>query len=62
MKTFAVKTFNNLCKITVADAHMISNDLIMNATNTPYHYIHTCALNITTKIKRQVARRAESEG
>ena len=39
MKTFVVETFNNLCKITVADANMKSTDLIMNATNKPYHFI-----------------------
>ena len=27
MKTFMVEAFNNLCKITVADAHMKSTDL-----------------------------------
>ena len=29
MKTFVVETFNNLCKITVADAHMKSTGHIM---------------------------------
>ena len=40
MKTFVVETFNNLCKITVADAHMKSTGHIMKATNK--HFICMC--------------------
>ena len=35
MKTFMVETFNNLYKITVADGHMKTTDLMMNTTNSP---------------------------
>ena len=35
MKTFVVEMFNNLYTNTVADVHMESTDLTMNATNKP---------------------------